>query len=44
MFNWKLAYAENYLCLDTELKYISDIEKSGFNTIPATVPGNFEID
>ena len=44
MLNWKLAYAENSVCADTELKCIRDIEKSGFNTIPATVPGNFEFD
>lgn len=44
MFKWKAAYAPHKECGDTEIKCIKDIEKAGFKTIPAEVPGNFEID
>ena len=44
MFNWKAAYAPNYLCADKKISGIAEIEESGFNIIEAQVPGNFEID
>lgn len=44
MFKWKAAYAPHGECRDTDIKCINDIEKAGFKTIPAEVPGNFEID
>ena len=44
MFKWKVAYAQHSECRDTDIKCIDDIEKAGFKTIPAEVPGNFEID
>ena len=42
---WKLFYEENFK-LPKNMEYISseELEKSKFNTVPATVPGNFEID
>lgn len=44
MFNWKMAYAPNYLCKDSKISSIADIKKSGFEIINAEVPGNFELD
>lgn len=44
MFDWKFAYAPNYICKSMEISTIGDIEKSGFDTISAQVPGNFELD
>lgn len=44
MFNWKMAYAPNYLCKDSKILNIADIKKSGFEIINAEVPGNFELD
>ena len=44
VFNWKIAYAPNHLCSERTITSIEDIEKSGFDTIDARVPGNFEID
>lgn len=44
MFDWKLAYAPHCECFNADMRCICDIEKSDCNIIPATVPGNFEID
>ena len=44
MFKWNLAYAQNNLCKDSSISSIDDIKKSGFEVIPASVPGNFELD
>lgn len=44
MFNWKIAYAENYLCKDLKISDISDIKNAEFEIIEAEVPGNFELD
>ncbi len=44
MFDWKLAYAPNYICKNMKLSSIGDIEKSGFDIVSAQVPGNFELD
>ena len=44
MFNWKVAYAPHNECANKNINCINDIENSGFKTIPAKVPGNFEID
>ncbi len=44
MFEWKLAYAPNYLCADKGITSIADIMQCGFDVINAQVPGNFEID
>lgn len=42
--NWKLAYAPNFKCKGKEYTTISELENSGFDIIPASVPGNFELD
>ena len=44
IFKWKAAYAPHKECSHMDIKCISDIENAGFKTIPAEVPGNFEID
>ena len=44
MFKWKAAYCPHRECGDTDIKCIKDLEKAGFKTISAEVPGNFEID
>ena len=41
---WKIAYAHHECCCEKEYCTISGLEKSGFNVLPASVPGNFEID
>jgi len=40
--NWKLAYAQNSVCKDIELKTITEIENSGYEILDATVPGCIE--
>ncbi len=42
--NWKIAYAPNCECKNTELKTIKEIKKSGFEIIDAVVPGCIEAD
>ncbi len=42
--DWKIAYSQNFKCAGAEYKTISALENSGFDIIPASVPGNFEID
>ena len=44
MFNWKIAYAPNFLCSKFKISTIADIKNSGMNIISAEVPGNFELD
>lgn len=44
MFNWKMIYASNYLCRNTELKTIKDIKESGFEIIRVEAPGCLELD
>ena len=44
MFNWKMIYAPNYLCRNTELKTIKDIKESGFEIIRVEVPWCLELD
>lgn len=44
MFCWQVAYAPNYLCKEQRITTIAEIAASGYDVIPATVPGNFEID
>jgi hypothetical protein len=44
MLNWKIAYAENHMCKDMDIKTIIDIEKNCFENMQATVPGTIEID
>lgn len=44
MFEWKIAYAPNNKCANMEIKSIEDINKAGFESISAQVPGNFELD
>ena len=41
---WTLTYAAHENCMGREFKTIADLEKSGFESIPASVPGNFELD
>lgn len=41
---WKLAYAHHTQCEGAEPKTIAEVEDSGWDIIPATVPGNFELD
>jgi len=42
--NWFFAFEENYKCKDSKIQTINDIKNSGFEIIPATVPGNVETD
>ncbi len=44
--NWRLCYEQNEKCVDfaDSLCTVDALNKSGFKTIDATVPGNFEID
>lgn len=44
MFDWKIALEQNCVCRDMDIKTVSDIEKAGFFTCRAQVPGNFELD
>ena len=44
IMEWKLAYAHHGQCEGVEPKTISEIENSGWDIIPAIVPGNFELD
>jgi len=41
---WKLAYAFHNECSKVNICTIEELEKSGFEIIPAEVPGNFELD
>lgn len=42
--NWRLAYAHHETCKYMSLSTIADVEHSGLDIIPATVPGNLELD
>lgn len=44
MFDWKLAVAPHALCKSLTLTTIEELESMDFETVPATVPGNFELD
>ena len=43
-FEWKLAFAHARDCRGRQISCIADIDASGFDTVPAAVPGNFELD
>ena len=42
--DWNLCYAKNAVAKDIELYTIKQIKKSKFETIPAEVPGHFQMD
>ena len=44
--NWRLAWVTNHQCKESAIQWKkpADVEKSGYKIIPATVPGNFELD
>ncbi len=42
--DWRLTYAPNRVCKGKEFTTVELLEKAGFCTIPASVPGNFELD
>ncbi|MGN0478332.1 MAG: glycoside hydrolase family 2 protein [Hominenteromicrobium sp.] len=42
--DWKLAYAPHEACAGQEFRTIEALESAGFACIPASVPGNFELD
>ena len=42
--NWKLAYAPHEQCLGKIFSTIRELEDAGFDILPASVPGNFEMD
>ena len=42
--DWKIAYAHHDVCSHKHLCTIADVETSGFEILPASVPGNFELD
>ena len=42
--DWTLAYAHHEDCINSEYHTIEALEHSGFDIIPAAVPGNFELD
>ena len=42
--DWKIAYAHHEDCVGKEYHTIESLENSGFDIIPASVPGNFEAD
>lgn len=42
--NWKIAYAHHKDCVTGNYHTIKALEQSGFDLIPATVPGNYELD
>ena len=42
--NWKLAYAPHEQCLGKIFATIRELEDAGFDILPASVPGNFEMD
>lgn len=44
MFDWNVAYAPNYLCKEGILTTVEEIKNSGYEIIPAKVPGNIELD
>lgn len=41
---WKLCYAPNERCGDREFLTVDALLQSGYDCIPARVPGNFELD
>ncbi|MBQ2986076.1 MAG: hypothetical protein IJE23_01190 [Tyzzerella sp.] len=41
---WKIVYAHHDDCFEKKYCSISELERSGFDILPAKVPGNFEID
>ena len=41
---WKIAYAHHEDCYQNQYCRIKDLEQSGFDILPASVPGNFELD
>jgi len=42
--DWRIAYAHYEDCYQKQYCTISDLEQSGFDILPASVPGNFELD
>lgn len=42
--NWKMAYAHHEECAGKEIVSVEDLKNAGFEMIPTTVPGNFELD
>lgn len=42
--NWKIAYAHHKDCMNGTYNTIEKLENSGFDIIPAKVPGNLELD
>ena len=42
--NWKAAYAHHEECAQVKCSTIAELENSGFDIIPASVPGNLELD
>ncbi len=44
MFDWKLALAPNEMCKNEHPATIEALEALHYTTIPATVPGNLELD
>ena len=42
--DWKIAYAHHDVCSHKHLCTIADVETSGFEILPASVPGYFELD
>ena len=42
--NWKIAYAHHKDCVTGNYHTIKALEQSGLDLIPATVPGNYELD
>ncbi len=41
---WKLYYAQNSVCQGVACATVADLTAAGWPCIPATVPGNFELD
>ena len=44
MFEWKLCLCPHEQCKKENPKTIAALTALGYETIPATVPGNFELD
>lgn len=44
MLKWTLCYAPHEICKNNEPKTISELTALGYESVPAVVPGNFELD
>ena len=44
MLKWTLCYAPHEICKNNEPKTVAELTALGYESVPAAVPGNFELD